>query len=101
MACEELTASQLKAKSKITIQLIDVREKEEFLSQHISGSKNIPLSRLAQEINKLNKNKEIILICRSGKRSKLACEFLKEKGYNVKNLSGGILAWHELNKHSI
>ncbi len=75
--------------------IIDVRTSGEFSTGHIKGSINIPVDKLAHNLNKLKaKNKSIITCCASGARSAAAKSILKSHGYeNVFN--GG--AWHRLN----
>ena len=74
--------------------LIDVREKDEYLSGHIAGSKNIPLSTLAKSGQMPYKsNTPLFVYCFSGSRSQQAVRILKSLGYtNVKNI-GGISGW--------
>lgn len=54
------------------ILLIDVRNPEEFKANHLKGAINIPLSELSNAIDKIDFNKSVYLICKSGKRSKIA-----------------------------
>ncbi|MDN4523348.1 rhodanese-like domain-containing protein [Fictibacillus fluitans] len=80
------------------INVIDVREKEEVEQGMIPGATHIPLGDLPNQYTRLDNNKEYILVCRSGKRSGKACEFLSEKSMNVKNMTGGMLAWEKERK---
>lgn len=75
--------------------LLDVREVFEHKSQNIPGSTLIPLGELQRRVGELEKHraKEIVVYCRSGNRSMSACKFLQAQGFNVVNLSGGILRW--------
>lgn len=77
------------------VQLIDVREPIEYSNGHIEHSTNIPLSCLLSEIDQFDSNKKMIMVCRAGVRSRLACEKLIAEGYNfdLVNLEGGIIAW--------
>lgn len=80
------------------LNLIDVREAIEYYTYNVGG-RNIPLSKLEKSINELgyNKTDEIIVICKIGLRSKTAQTILRENGYqNVKNLTGGLLAFQKL-----
>jgi rhodanese-related sulfurtransferase len=78
----------------IEIQLIDVREPDEYASGRIAGSKLIPLSQFTERTNEINAEGEVICICRSGNRSAKACEHLSSIGFNnVKNMDGGMLEW--------
>jgi len=75
-------------------QAIDVREKAEFKSGHITGSKNIPLSVLTTKDPNLSHDKPIIVVCRVGQRAQKGALLLKKQGYTkVYVLSGGVTAW--------
>ncbi len=79
--------------------LLDVRTEEEYRAEHIKGSVWIPLHELEERIDEL-KGKEIIILClcRSGNRSRIACEILKNYGFkNLYNVSGGIIEWKNSN----
>jgi glyoxylase-like metal-dependent hydrolase (beta-lactamase superfamily II)/rhodanese-related sulfurtransferase len=80
--------------------IIDVREKSEFHGDlgHLPGSRLIPLADIAASLDELDadRDKEIILVCRSGARSTTAAAILKGLGFEkVKNLKGGMLAWQK------
>lgn len=71
--------------------LIDVREPDEFAAGHAKGAINIPLGDIAQGLEQLGdvpKNAELILYCRSGNRSGLATQILRQRGYT--NVTNGI-----------
>ena len=77
-----------------SVVFIDVREQHEYESGHIQGMKNYPLSTLESQYSDIPKDSEVIIICRSGKRSLQAAKILKDKGYsNSKSVDGGILQW--------
>ncbi|GEN35898.1 rhodanese-like domain-containing protein [Aneurinibacillus danicus] len=82
---------QLKQGKKLN--LIDVREDEEYAGGRIPGAKHIPLGQIPARLHELDKEKEYIMVCRSGNRSGMASEWLAERGYNVKNMVGGMLEW--------
>ncbi|MDG4656017.1 rhodanese-like domain-containing protein [Ectobacillus antri] len=82
---------QLRLEKKLSI--IDVREDEEVAQGKIPGAAHIPLGELEQRLTEIDKEQEHIMVCRSGARSGRASAFLTEKGYKVKNMSGGMLAW--------
>jgi SulP family sulfate permease len=74
--------------------IIDVREPREFYRGHIPQAKLHPLPMLLSEKLDLSNDHEVILVCRSGRRSRLAAGWLISQGYkNVKILQGGMLAW--------
>jgi rhodanese-related sulfurtransferase len=75
-------------------QLIDVREQSEFDAGNLKGV-FIPLATVPQNVDKISKDKKVVVHCRSGKRSANAIAFLENNhGYtNLYNLEGGIIAW--------
>lgn len=79
--------------NKKDIFILDVREP--FEHRICSITKNlIPLGELPKRLQEINKNKEIVVYCKSGLRSKKAVKLLKDAGFStIKNLTGGIDAW--------
>lgn len=76
--------------------MIDVREPFEWDRQHLPGVEKISLGALPSRLPELEslRSQEVVLICRSGGRSARATEFLRNQGFaNVRNLTGGMLAW--------
>ena len=95
---EEITVRELKARmdSGESLTVIDVREPHEFAIARIPGTTLIPLSQVEERSGEFDKNKEIILQCRTGKRSADALNRLKAQGFTrLKNLVGGIAAWSD------
>ncbi len=91
---EPKEAYQLLQKEKDKIVLVDVRNPEEIKTDgKIPGSILIPLGTLAQNIDKLDKNKKIMVYCHSGMRSVSAARLLSSVGFKVLNIKGGILNW--------
>jgi rhodanese-related sulfurtransferase len=80
-------------KENKNLPIIDVREEGEVASGKIPGAKNIPLGQVLTRTQELDPNTEYIIVCRGGKRSSLACEWLADKGFKVKNLTGGMMNW--------
>ena len=75
--------------------VLDVREQNEFNAGHIPGSILIPYTQIDAKAETMlpNKDKQILVYCRSGRRSKIASESLAKLGYtNVKEF-GGIIDW--------
>ena len=91
----EITTLDLKARLDRGDRLVvlDVREPQEYQINRIGGSVLIPLGELGQRYGELDPSVEIVAQCKSGMRSAKAAEFLREKGYRVRNLKGGILDW--------
>ena len=82
---------RLDAGDKLVI--LDVREPQEYQINRIPGSVLIPLGEVPRRYAELDTDVEIIAQCKMGQRSAKAADFLRTVGFNVKNLSGGILAW--------
>jgi rhodanese-related sulfurtransferase len=74
--------------------ILDVRNPEEYQICCLAGSTLIPLSELPSRYHELDREREIVVHCRSGVRSLKAQHFLQQQGFKrVTNLKGGILAW--------
>ncbi|MDX1582651.1 MAG: molybdopterin-synthase adenylyltransferase MoeB [Thermoanaerobaculia bacterium] len=93
----ELRVTELKKKidSGDELQLIDVREPMEAQIANIPGSKLIPMGELRDRMEELDQGKELVVFCRTGKRSDMAARFLRDRGFRAKNLIGGIHAWSD------
>ena len=74
--------------------LLDVRTEEEFVTGHIPSAINIPVQELEARVDELeNKEQKILIYCKSGRRSVIACEILEAYGYtNLYNI-GGVVDW--------
>lgn len=74
--------------------LVDVREPEETASGHLAGVRLVPLRRLVEAAPDLPRDRPIVLVCRSGRRSTRGMHMLLDLGFaDVYNLKGGILSW--------
>lgn len=69
--------------------LIDVRTHSEFAAGHIPGAQHIPLDNLRERLDEVSSDKEAIVYCQVGLRGYLATRILLQKGFKVRNLSGG------------
>lgn len=74
-------------------QLIDVRESGEWNAGHAPQAVHIPTGQVASRMNRLRKDKDIIVVCRSGSRSRSVTSMLRQQGYQAYTLKGGIRAW--------
>ena len=88
---DSISTSELEAKLKEPIQLLDVRTPTEFGRGHIESAKNVPLTEIGSYEPATKET--LYLICHSGVRSKMAAKRLKKKGYDVINVRGGMKAW--------
>jgi adenylyltransferase/sulfurtransferase len=91
----EITPTELKARQDRGDKLfiLDVREPHEYQICNLNG-KLIPLGELTRRVNELDSSVEMVVHCRSGKRSADAIHFLQTAGFKkLLNLKGGVLAW--------
>ncbi|MGM9983572.1 MAG: rhodanese-like domain-containing protein [Fibrobacter intestinalis] len=80
-------------KSKKGALFVDVRTPDEVSQGTVSGSINIPLQQIQARFAELPKDKDLLIFCRSGRRSQAASEFLTSQGYTrIYNVDGGFLA---------
>ena len=93
---KEITVQELKSKidSKNDFQLIDIREENEREFTNIGGD-HIVMGSVMQNLDKIKKDVDVVIYCRSGSRSGQVVNFLEmNHGFeNLYNLKGGILAW--------
>jgi rhodanese-related sulfurtransferase len=75
--------------------LVDVREDWEYAAVHIPGTVLIPLGQLSSRLSEIPIDKTVIAVCRSGNRSDQATALLKQRGFTVHNMLGGMLAWEQ------
>ncbi|HYG38420.1 MAG TPA: rhodanese-like domain-containing protein [Cytophagales bacterium] len=95
---KEISVQELKAMQDAgeDFQLIDVREPNEYEVANLGGEL-IPLSEIADDEDRIEKDKKVVVHCRSGKRSATAIMELERRyGFeNLYNLKGGILAYSD------
>ncbi len=93
---KQITVQELNRQlEKNEINLLDVREDFELNICSIKGSIHIPMKQIGTRINELFNKSEYAIICHSGVRSAMVCEYLLNLGYNVVNVRGGIDRWAE------
>jgi phage shock protein E len=93
----EITPAEL-AKFKQLPLIVDVREKDEFIKEHLEGAKNISRGVLEQRVCQidLDLSTPILVYCSGGNRGALAADSLQKMGYrNVFSLKGGLSGWRE------
>jgi sulfur-carrier protein adenylyltransferase/sulfurtransferase len=96
---ERITSEELHSKlqSKAAVTLLDVRAPVEMQISAMPNAINIPLERLSERLDELDRENEVVVICRSGRRSARGVSILKNAGFtSVKNLTGGINGWVSL-----
>ena len=96
---QEITVTELKQKMDDgdDIQLIDVRQPDEYDFAKIEGAKLIPLGEIMRRMDEIDETKETIVHCKMGGRSARAIEAMQHAGFKgeLKNLTGGITAWSD------
>ncbi len=75
------------------VQMIDVRKPHEWRAGRIEQACHIPMTELPDRLTEIDRGIAVVTVCRSGSRSGKIAHFLEERGYQVENLTGGLLAW--------
>jgi rhodanese-related sulfurtransferase len=73
--------------------LIDVREPGEFAMSHVPGARLVPLATVPEVMPELPTDEPIYVICEVGARSAHAAAFLRQQGFNARNVAGGTRGW--------
>lgn len=80
--------------NKEDVQIIDVRGVTEYEAGHVAGADHVFVGTILENLDKINKDKQVIVHCQAGDRSAIAYSVLAKKGFNnVKNFSGGMKEW--------
>lgn len=91
MSIEEISVKELHALGP-DVQVVDVREDDEWVSGRVPHAVHIPLGTVPDRVDAFD-GAPTYVICRSGGRSMQVCEFLAAQGLSVVNVAGGTLAW--------
>src|SRR5947209_8333108 len=75
------------------IELIDVREPEEYDAGRIATGRLVPLGDLAAQASTISRDQPIVFYCRSGSRSAMATAAFRQAGFDAHNMAGGLLEW--------
>ena len=76
--------------------VLDVRTPQEYAEGHVPGAVNVPQDQLASRLAEVPKDKDVVIYCRSGRRSALAADVLAANGYSrLSHLEGDMNAWIE------
>lgn len=95
MNVPEITPSEFVARRERgePLTLLDVRESWELDVASVPDVVHIPMGEVASRMNELDSSREVVVLCRSGRRSLEVAKFLQQNGFRAVNLAGGILAW--------
>jgi rhodanese-related sulfurtransferase len=77
------------------VQIVDVRESNEWDAGRIDGSRHVPADELADKLDSLDRTLPVVTVCRSGSRSGMVARYLQAEGFDAESLEGGLLAWTE------
>jgi len=93
----QVTVEQLRARRQTeSVQVLDVRREAEWKAGHIPDAHWWPLDEFGAQLPKLGKTTQIVVHCKSGYRSMIACSLLRKAGYEaITNLMGGFDAWEQ------
>jgi rhodanese-related sulfurtransferase len=75
------------------LNIIDVREPFEWQAGRIEGAQHIPMGDIPARCGEIGAARPLVAICRSGTRSAEVTEFLRDQGFTIDNLEGGMKAW--------
>ena len=75
------------------LQILDVREDEEWVAGHIDGAVHIPLGELRRRIGELDAQRPVVTVCRSGGRAGRAADLLTSSGRRAAVMNGGMQRW--------
>jgi rhodanese-related sulfurtransferase len=90
----EISVADAAARRAAGAVVLDVREPSEWNELHVPGATLIPLGELAARVNEVPKDREVVVICRSGNRSQEGRDILKRAGFTqVTSVAGGIRQW--------
>jgi rhodanese-related sulfurtransferase len=91
---KEISVSEASDKYQKGAFFIDVRTQEEWNEYHVPNTSLVPLDQLPNRLNELPKDKEIVVVCRSGNRSQQGRDILLNAGFTqVTSMTGGLNEW--------
>jgi rhodanese-related sulfurtransferase len=91
----EVTPAEAKQLIDSGAQLVDVRGQDEFEAGHIPGAGHVPLVDVQSEAAGLDRERPLIVYCRSGERSGMAADAFAGSGWDAHSVAGGLLAWSD------
>jgi rhodanese-related sulfurtransferase len=95
MTVAEITPTEFVARRERgeSLTLLDVREEWELGVASVPDVVHIPMGEVADRLAELDRGRQVVVLCRSGRRSLQVANFLQQNGFQAVNLAGGILAW--------
>lgn len=90
----EISVAQVAEKRDLGAFILDVREPQEWQQFHIPGATLIPLGQLQDRLSEVPKDKEVVVVCRTGNRSAQGRDILLNAGFpQVTSMAGGVTEW--------
>lgn len=95
MAVPEIDIDEAVRRNAAGTPVIDVREPDEYVEGHVPGAPLIPLGDVTERVDEVPADREVLIICKMGGRSRKAAEYLRTQGIDAVNIAGGTMAWIE------
>ena len=93
MDVPEIDVDEAAARQAGGTPVIDVREPDEYIEGHVTGAPLIPVGDVVERVDEIPAEGEVLIICKSGARSRRVAEFLRGQGVDAINVGGGTMAW--------
>jgi rhodanese-related sulfurtransferase len=93
MSVPEIEIDELLRLRDAGIELVDVRQPDEFERARVPGARLIPLAEVGERLDEVPRDRTVYVICGSGPRSARAVEHLRSNGIDAVNVAGGTRAW--------
>lgn len=94
MLAREISVDEAYRMYQAGVFVLDVRTQEEWDEYHAPNTTLIPLDQLPSRLNELPKDREIVVVCRSGNRSQQGRDILLNAGFNATSMTGGLKEWY-------
>ncbi|MGH8866754.1 MAG: rhodanese-like domain-containing protein [Actinomycetes bacterium] len=75
------------------LQILDVREPDEWAEGHIPDAVHIPMDQVPERLDELDRDRPVVAVCRSGRRSGEVVDYLSRLGISAENMPGGMVQW--------
>jgi len=90
---QEIDVQEARRRQTAGALLLDVRDDDEWAAGNADGARHMPLGHIGASQKDLPRDREILLIGRSGRRSAQAAQLLRKAGHSAVNVAGGMQAW--------
>ncbi len=95
MDTPEIDVTELAKRWEAGATVIDVRRPDEYEAGHVPGARLVPLEDVPSRRDEIPVEGDVLVICKTGGRSRQATEFLRQQGVAAVNVAGGTMAWIE------